>query len=115
MVQDPISVIVMIERTIELTRPKPACIQHLDPSLRPESLTSWNSLAYRGQCCVHRLEYFDVAPPLRCCRLGQRERKEDNYCRDDKAAVQGCRGDVVIVGPPAVVLSPDPPVEEQSN
>ena len=114
-IQDRISVILMIERTIELTRPKPACIQHLYPSLRPESLTSRNSLAYRGQCCVHRLKYLHVAPPLWCCRLGQRERKEDNYRRDDKAAVQGCRGDIVIVGPPAVVLSPDPPVEEQSN
>lgn len=111
MIPDWISINLVIEWTIELTRPKLAYIERSYPSLRPEGLTSWHSLAYRGQCCVHCLKYLDISPPLRCCRLGQRERKEYDYCRDDEAAVQGCRGDVVIVGPPAVVLSPDPPVE----
>lgn len=65
-------------------------------------------------CKVHGIHSSIVTPPTGAVHVGQVQREEYQQCGYDEAAVQRCRGDVVVLQPPASVSPSDEIVEDDA-
>lgn len=70
-----------------------------------------------GNCSpyiVHGIHSSIVTPPTGAVHVCQVQREENQQCGYDEAAVQRCRGDVVVLQPPASVSPSDEIVEDNA-
>lgn len=70
-----------------------------------------------GNCSpykVHGIHSSIVTPPTGAIHVGQVQREENQQCGYDEAAIQRCRGDVVVLQPPASVSPSDEIVENNA-